>query len=228
MIKNYFKTALRSLLKHKVFTLINIVGLAIGISAAMVIYLVVQYDFSFDRFQPNGNRIYRVVSAIAYQGEVSHNSGVPIPLHKAINSIIGIEQPAPFRVYSEDLRVTVPAPNTAPAIFKNQEKVIICDESYFKLFSYQWLAGSAAVAFKDPNRVVLTESRAKLYFPDLAPLQTIDKTIIYDDSLKLTVAGIVADIKENTDLKFHDFISLPTIGRLKLQPSGGDLDGGYD
>jgi putative ABC transport system permease protein len=228
MIKNYFKTALRSLLKHKVFTLINIVGLAIGISAAMVIYLVVQYDFSFDKFQPGGDRIYRVVSAIAYQGEVSHNSGVPVPLHKAINSVTGIEQPAPFRLYSEDLRVTVPAPNTAPAIFKNQEQVIICDESYFKLFSYQWLAGSAAVAFKDPNRVVLTESRAKLYFPDLTPLQTMDKTVIYDDSLKLTVAGIVADIKENTDIKFHDFISLPTIDHLKLQPSGGDLDGGYD
>jgi len=228
MIKNYFKTALRSLLKHKVFTLINIIGLAIGISAAMVIYLVVQYDFSFDKKHTNGERIYRVVSAIAYQGEISHNSGVPVPLHKAINSVTGIEEAAPFRVYSEDLRVTVPAPNTAPAIFKNQEKVIICDESYFKLFNYQWLVGLAATAFKNPNRVVLTESRAKLYFPDLSPLQTIDKTVIYDDSLKMTVAGIVADTKENTDIKFHDFISLPTIDHFKLQPSGGDLDGGYD
>jgi len=228
MIKNYFKTAFRSLLKHKAFTFINIIGLAIGISAAMVIFLLVQYDFSFDKSQPDGERIYRVVSAIAYQGEVSHNSGVPVPLHKAINSLTGIEQPAPFRLYSEDLRVTVPAPNTAPAIFKYQDKVIICDESYFKLFKYQWLVGSAATAFKNPNRVVLTQSRAKLYFPDLTPLQTIDKAIIYDDSLKLTVAGIVADVQENTDLRFHDFISAPTIDHLKLQPTGGDLDGGYD
>lgn len=227
MIRNYLKTAFRSLLKNKAFTLINIIGLAIGISAAMVIYLVVQYDFSFDRFEKDGNRIYRVVSAIAYQGEVSHNSGVPIPLHKAINSVTGIELSTPFRIYSEDVRITIPAPNKSPAIFKNQEKVIICDEAYFKLFTYQWLAGSAATAFKNPNQVVLTQSRAKLYFPDLTPLQVIDKTVMYDDSLKMTVSGIVADIKENTDLTFHDFISLPTIDHLQVQPTGGDLDGGY-
>ena len=228
MIKNYFKTAFRSLLKHKAFTFINIIGLAIGISATMVIYLVVKYDLSFEQFRPHGDHIYRVVSATTYQGEVSHNSGVPIPLHKAINSVTGIEQPAPFRIYSEDLKVTVPAPNMAPALFKNQEHVIICDESYFKIFSYDWLAGSAATAFNHPNQVVLTQSQAKLYFPDLTPLQTIDKTVIYDDSLQMTVTGIVADTKGNTDLKFHDFISAHTIDRLKLHPGGGDLDGGYD
>ena len=228
MIKNYFKTALRSLLKHEVFTFINVIGLAIGISATMVIYLVVQYDLSFEQFRPNGDRIYRVVSAISYQGEVSHNSGVPVPLHKAISEVTGIEQPVPFRIYSEDLKVTVPAPNTAPAIFKNQENAIICDGSYFKIFDYKWLAGSAGTALNNPNQVVLTQGQAKLYFPDLTPQQAINKLIIYDDSLQLTVTGIVADTRQNTDLKFHDFISSQTIDHLKLHPDGGDLDGGYD
>jgi putative ABC transport system permease protein len=228
MFKNYFKIAIRSLVKHKVFTLINIVGLAIGMSAAMVITLVVQYDFSFDHFEPDASRIYRVVSTYTFQGETSNNSGVPVPLHYAINGVSGIAEAAPFRIYGQDLRIVVPAPNTAPAVFKNQDKIIFCDQHYFNLIPHQWLAGSATVTFNDPNRVVLTESRAKLYFPDLSPLQTIDKTVIYDDSLKMTVSGIVADIKENTDFTFHDFISLPTLKHFQIRPNGGDLDGGYN
>ena len=227
MFKNYLKTAVRSLLKNKAFAFINIIGLAIGISAAMVIYLVVTYDFSFDKFEPNGKQVYRVVSQISFQGEVSRNSGTPIPLHEAIGTVSGVKQAVAFRVYGQDARINVPAPNTAPAIFKNQDKIIACDKSYFNLIPHRWLAGSAAVAFNEPNRVVLTQSRAKLYFPDLQPEQMLNKTVIYDDSLKTTVSGIVADMEANTDFTFHDFISLETFRHQNRQPSGGDIDGGY-
>ncbi|WP_345955350.1 FtsX-like permease family protein [Mucilaginibacter sp. PAMB04168] len=228
MLNNYFKTALRSLLKHKVFTIINIVGLAIGIGAALVIALVVQFDFSFDKFEPDGSRIYRVVSTYTYQGQTSFNSGVPVPLHRVMGSVSGLERAVPFRIYGQDQRIVVPAPNTAPGIFKNQENIIFCDRAYFEMLPYKWLAGSVATALQNPNRIVLTESRAKLYFPDLKPEQVLEKTVIYDDSLKMTVSGVVADLKENTDFNFHDFMSLATAANFKLRPSGGDTDGGYN
>ena len=66
MLKNYFTVALRNFLRHKIFSFINIIGLAIGISASLVIFIIVQYDFSFDKFENGGDRIYRVVSDMKF------------------------------------------------------------------------------------------------------------------------------------------------------------------
>lgn len=76
MIKNYLKTAFRTFRRHKTFTFINVIGLSIGISASLVIFLIVYHDFCFDRFHKDGNRIYRVVSDFSYAGEAFYNSGV--------------------------------------------------------------------------------------------------------------------------------------------------------
>ncbi|QJD94485.1 FtsX-like permease family protein [Mucilaginibacter robiniae] len=226
MLKNYFKTALRSLLKNKSFTLINIIGLAIGISAAIVIYLVVQYDFSFEKFQPDGNRIYRIVSDISFQGEVSHNSGVPVPLNKVINGITGVQAAAPFHVYSEgDARVSIPTIHNTPTVFKNADNILVCDQKYFSFIPYHWMAGTAVTALQQPNSVVLTASRAKMYFPGMQPKQTLNKVIVYDDTLRLSVTGIVADLDANTDFKFHDFISYTTFKNEAISSTGGDMDG---
>jgi putative ABC transport system permease protein len=83
MIKNYFKIALRGFRKHKLFTFINIVGLTIGISAALVIYLIVHFDFTFDQFHNDKERIYRVTTEYVFSGEVGHNNGVTMALPDA-------------------------------------------------------------------------------------------------------------------------------------------------
>ena len=91
MFKNYFTIALRNLQRNKIFSLINIAGLAIGISASLVIYLIVQHEFSFDKFHKDGDRIYRVVSKIEFPDMTIHNSGVPVPTAKAArNEVTGI------------------------------------------------------------------------------------------------------------------------------------------
>src|ERR1700742_2793475 len=107
MLKNYFITALRNFRQHKVFTLINVLGLSIGISAALVIYLIVQYDFSFEKFQKDGDRIYRVVTDMKFAGEPFNNSGVPFPLPEAARSeITGIEECAAF--WTAGPKVSIP------------------------------------------------------------------------------------------------------------------------
>src|SRR5258708_10817996 len=91
MFKNYFKTAFRSFRKNKIISLINILGLSIGISSALIIYLIVQYDLSFDKFEPDSERIYRIVS----EGPNWHNRGVPAPLHEAgQRAILGTQKQA--------------------------------------------------------------------------------------------------------------------------------------
>ena len=86
MIKNHFKIAFRSFKKHKLFTFINIIGLSIGVSAAIVIFLIVYHDFTFDKFHKDKERIYRVVSDYAYSGEQFYNSGVTGPLPDAVKN----------------------------------------------------------------------------------------------------------------------------------------------
>jgi putative ABC transport system permease protein len=209
MIKNYYKTAFRSLLKHKVFTLINIVGLAIGISAAMVIYLVVTYDFGFDKTHPGGNRIYRVVSDFNFKDQAGYNPGVPAPLGaEARAQVTGLEQAASFFIFDHDAHIRVPSSAATPVELKKQNQIILTDNAYFKLIPYQWLAGSEESALQRPYQVVLTADRAKLFFPELNFANVIGKQVIYNDSLTLTVSGVVANLQQPTDFTFHDFISL--------------------
>jgi len=208
MIKTYFKIAFRGFWKHKVFTLINIIGLSIGISAALVIFLIVHYDFTFDKFHKDSDRIYRVVSSFSFQGQRSYTGGVRGPLAGAIKSqVTGVEYTAP--VYTLSSNVLIAGKKNVPTKFKDQDRVVLADQQYFKIFDYVWLAGSPAHALDAPNQVVLTSDRAKLYFPSLPYDQAIGKVITYD-TLKTTVSGIVQTIKENTDLSFHDFISFST------------------
>lgn len=212
MIKNYWITALRTFRRNKVFTAINILGLSVGISAALVIYLLVQYDFSFEKFQPAGNRIYRVVTHIRFAHDIFRNSGIPYRVAEATpKEISGVEESAFF--YTGALsRTTIPAAGGTPLSLHGQSGIVLADNHYFRLFPfYQWLAGSAS-ELSQPFKVVLSASQAKTYFPDLTPTQMIGKTVIYDDSVICTVTGVVKDIQENSDLAFiKDFVSLPTI-----------------
>lgn len=209
MIKNYFKIAFRGFRKHKLFTLINIVGLSIGISACLVIYLIVHYDLTFDKFHKDSDRIYRVVTNYSFSGEVGYNSGVCGPLASAVQAQVpGVEVTSPFFTLGQ-VNVFIDKKNSTPTRFKNQENIILADQRYFKIFNYKWLAGSTKSALNEPNRVVLTSEQAKKYFPALSYNQMIGKVVTYD-TIKTSVTGVVQTIKENTDLTFHDFISYST------------------
>jgi len=213
MFKNYITIAVRTLWKNKLFTLINILGLAIGISASLVIYLLVNYHFTFDKFEKDGDRIYRVVSNFSFSGEVYYNSGVRNPLGAAVQKeITGIDAVVPFRTWDSDTKVTIPAADgKQPTIFKKQNEIIFADKRYFDLISYQWIAGSAKTSLLQPYQTVLTEANAKLYFPSLSAAAVIGKEIYFNDTVRATVTGVVKDLAEHTDFTFKTFISRATL-----------------
>lgn len=210
MIKNYFKIALSNFGRHKLFTLINIIGLSVGISAALVIYLIVHFDFTFDKFHPGGDRIYRAVTEFSFSGEVGYNSGVSGPLAGAVKSeVTGVKDVVPFFTLNQ-VNVFVPkAGADVPAKFKNQENAVLADARYFNLFKYNWLAGSPKTALNEPYQLVITSDQAKIYFPNIPYNQVLGKTVIFD-TIKTTVTGIVQTPVQNTDLYFQDFISYST------------------
>jgi putative ABC transport system permease protein len=209
MILNYIKIAFRGFWKHKLFTLINIIGLSIGISASLVIYLIVHYEFTFDKFHKDSDRIYRVVANDSFQGRVNHTSGLPGPLAEAIkNQATGLQSITPLFELSPNI-VFIDKNKNTQRRFKDQDRIILADQQYFKIFSYVWLAGSSQHALDAPNQVVLTSEQARLYFPSLSYNDMIGKVVTYD-TLKTTVTGIVKTQTKNTDFTFHDFVSYST------------------
>jgi len=220
MIKNYFITAFRGFLRNKFFSLINITGLAIGISASLVIFLLVTYDYSFDTFHQDHDRIYRVVSEFTYSGHTGFSSGVPSPMGNTFyNESTGTDLAAAFRTWDAPSKVTIPIDGKdKPLIFKQQINKVFVDKNYFRLIKYRWISGTLETSLNDPDNIVLTESRARLYFPGIPVSEITGKLIILNDTIRTTVTGIVEDIKQNTDFTFKVFISRATLENTSLKP----------
>src|SRR5882762_5514669 len=171
MLSNYFKIAWRNLAGQKSTAIINILGLTIGISACLVIFLITRFEFSYDRSHPDGDRIYRVVLDVDNPANgKDYRSQIPFAAALTIQrQFTGLEGTANFFSYSA--RVTVPETDKISRRFVESypSKTIIPQSSYFDIFRYQWLYGNPATALEQPFRVVLTESRARLYFGSLPP-----------------------------------------------------------
>ena len=223
MLKNYIRIAWRNILRHKAFTIINISGLTLGVCACIVIFLVCRYEFSFDGFHPDKKYIYHVACREsveeADEGWVSH---VLPPTAAALKlEIPGVEAAASFYNYYPS--ITIRNGDKRLHSFQNrigttwQSSVIITGPEYFTIFAYDWLAGSPSVSLEKPFSVVLSEKRAHQYFGAVPPDQIIGKEVIYNDSLRVRVAGIVKDWSENTDFPFTEFISWSTIGASFLK-----------
>src|SRR4030095_369092 len=130
MFKNYLIIAFRNFWRKKVFAIINIAGLAIGISAALVIYLIVHYEFSYEKFQKERDRIYRVVTNMHFPDQDFKNGGAPGALSTAMRSDVpGIEESAVFWV-SRPLKVTIGANGNKENVFRKQSDIIYTDDHY--------------------------------------------------------------------------------------------------
>lgn len=208
MLKNYLKVAWRNIIRHKTFSIINIFGLALGICACLVIYVIANYEFNFDTFHPDKERIYRLVGQVKDRtGRIEMVNNVPPPLPPVLQQdIAGIENAAGFHLYNA--KVTIPESGSVSREFNSKWEIIVADSSYFHIFRYVWLAGNAATSFDKPFSVVLTEKKARKYFGDIPVDRMIGRWVVYDDSLKVTVTGILKDWDKNTDFGFTDFISM--------------------
>ena len=223
MIKNYFLVALRNFWRNKVFSLINIAGLSIGVSASLIITLLVWYDFTFDKFEQDRDRIYRVVTDGNFQGNVFHFGGTTRPMGPAMEkALAGFEVVTPFRT-ADDVKVSIPWPDAnTPQILKHQKDGVYADARYFDLIHYDWLAGNPKTSLQQPYQVVLTADNAHLFYPHLSYADIIGKQILFDDTIQGTITGIVQDIRHNTDFYFKTFISYSTLETSRLKPQGFD------
>ncbi|GAB3220328.1 ABC transporter permease [Algoriphagus aestuariicola] len=214
MWKNYFKIAYRNLLKKKVYSLINVLGLGIGMACCVLIFLFVQDELSYDNYHEKGDRIYRLI----------HGSRSPEGLTE------GAEE-APFWVW-HNAPVGPALKEEFPEIDKivqfsgrsdlllsygettlQEDGVFFMDSTVFDVFSWKLLRGNARTALVAPFSIVLTESTAKKYFGDEDPL---GKTLKGSESAgradagDYTVTGVMADVPSNSHFTFNALLSLST------------------
>src|SRR5665213_2111205 len=212
MIKKYFITTLRHLWRYRLFTGLNILGLAISICTCWIIYSIVYYEFSYDKNLPEKESIYRVVSEFNFDGKESYNGGVSAPLYQeARKEISGLKYAVP--VLGQFVNsVVVNRPGQKPLTIDEPENVVATDVSYFNMVPYHWIAGNKATALDAPESVVLTESMAQKYFPGKKAGEIINQTLTYftmRDTVQKTITGIVADLEQPTEFTAQGFFSLP-------------------
>jgi len=217
MLKNYFKIAFRNIIRKKIYAAINILGLALGICACIVIYVISSYELSFDNFHPGKDRIYRMMGDVTENtGNKLHYSRLPAGVSLiGRRELSGIDDIAGVIPFNGEISIT---DGDKPAKhFKSKNggtnyiTTVITQPQYFDIFKYKWLAGNVSTSLNAPFKVVLTENKAHQYFGDAPLNEIVGKQVVYDDSLSVTVSGIIADWNKNTDLAFTDFISAATL-----------------
>ncbi len=221
MFKNNFTIALRKFWRNKTFASINVLGLSIGISAALVIFMIAYYELSYDNFEPDRERIYRVVLDAKFSGTEGHSAAVPAPLGTAIETeVTGVEQTVPIMQFQGDATAKVSLVKEGtdkPIVFKNQPNIVFTNQQYFYVVPHNWVAGSPKSSLQNPFTVVLSQSKAAQYFPSLPVADIIGKQLTYNDDITVTVSGIVKDLDETTAFNANEFISFATIAKTHLQ-----------
>jgi putative ABC transport system permease protein len=191
MIKNYLRVAFRNLWRHKGFSLLNILGLTIGMSACFLVFLYVKFELSYDDFHSKADRIYRVVTDINNPSEtIKFNVAAPAMPVAAKHDFPEIERQV--RIYNGDELVR------HGNVKIQQENVGFADSTFFEIFDFPLLKGNPVTALREPNSVVLSERTAKKYFGSADPMgQTL---LLGGDGHPGKVTGIMKDMPENTEL----------------------------
>jgi putative ABC transport system permease protein len=213
MLKKYFLTTLRHLWRQRLFTALNIAGLAVSISASWIIFRIVGYEFSYDRGLPNKEKIYRVISGFIFDEKESYNGGVSAPLYQGVRQqASGVDYAVPvFAKWVNAVEVNTATAN--PLIVEDPTGIVATDSTYFSMIPYHWILGNKSTAFNAPDNVVLTEERAKRYFPGKRPEEIFHRRLTYytsRDTIQRTITGIVAGLDTPTEFTAQEFCSLPT------------------
>jgi predicted permease len=206
-----FKTAWRNLSKHTAYAALNVSGLAVGIAACILLFIVVNYELSYDTFQPNYDQIYHVAAKIKSAEGDTYNEGIPYPAYDALRAQFpDVISGALFQNYNSQVTVVNPkdANGASNKKFLEETGVFFSDPNFFSVFQYKWLAGSAQT-LKNPNTAVLTKKFAEKYFGNWQ--SAMNKLLKLDNTAMVEVKGILDDSPQNTDFPIGVIASYETM-----------------
>jgi putative ABC transport system permease protein len=215
MIKNYLKTALRSFLKHRTFTLLNVTGLTLGLVASLLILQYVKYEKSYDTFHPRAADIYRVEYDNWQNGKLRFECAAAVPaVGPALkNNFPEVERFT--RLFPVDGVMTYESPVNG-VVAHRETKMQITDSSVFKVFGWKLIKGNVNEVLKGPGKVVISETAARKYFGTEDPM---GKTMRWGNDNKFEVSGVFEDVPVNSHIKFDFLFSYETLYDPSENPS---------
>lgn len=207
MLKNYLKTALRNLRHQKSSTTLNLMGLTLGISASLILFLLVRYHSNFDTFHAKQDRIYRVNTTSKGNSGNDYTSGVPSVLPEAFRLDFPEAEEVTFTSYRAAGLITIQKGSEAPVRFYEEKGICFVQPNLFKIFDRKVLAGNIEKALDEPNEVVIARSWATKYF---GREEALGEMLAYDNRT-YKVTAIVEDAPTNTDLPLTVMLSYATV-----------------
>ena len=203
MFRNYLKVAIRSLLKRKAFTLINILGLATGMAVCLLIVLFVRSELSYDDFHQKADRIYRVVLDRKYPEHKAAYSIIPMSIGPAMQKEFPeVEYSTGLLNFAGNNSIYV---KVGSQLFEEQH-ALIADTNFFKVFTTSLLEGDPATALQKPNTAVINETTAKKYYGSVAG--ALGKWFEMEDQQRFTISGVCRDWPENSHMVFNILLPL--------------------
>jgi len=220
MFRNYFKTAIRNLSRNKNYALINVLGLAVGTAASLLIFLVIQFETSFDNFHKKKDSIYRVATEFHNQDGIDYTAGVSFPVAPQLRiDFPQLEEVACiFRMGDGQITIQKDATNQQKKL--HEDNIFYAEPEFFKMFDFGWLAGNAKTSLTEPNSVVLTQEVAEKYFGDWR--SAIGKTIKHDNKYTYKVTGIIKNVPANTDFPLSVVVSYSTLKKTNIERNLND------
>ena len=211
MFENYLKITLRTIAKNKVYSALNILGLALGIAACIFIVQYVSYERSYDTFHENFDDLYRIRYKVYRGNELNIDCAAAVP---RVGPFMKEKMPE-VREFARAF------PTSNVVTFEDQrfreDRVHIVDPSFLKIFTFPLVLGDAETALTEPNTVVITESIAKKYFGDADP---IGKMIRMDGEHSMAVTAVAKDVPNNSHLKFDLLVSYETLNNQTRNDEG--------
>lgn len=211
MLKNYIKITLRTISKNKVYSALNIIGLALGIAACLFILQYVSYERSYDKFHVNQENLYRVKYMVYRNGKLDINCAAAVPrvgpfMKEKMPQVVDFARAYPTSgvITSGDIKF-------------RENRIQIADQSFLSIFSFPLVHGDPSTALKEPNSVVISETAAHKYFGNE---EAMGKTIRMDGEHSLVVTGVVKDVPNNSHIKFDFLISYETLNNRTRNEEG--------
>jgi len=202
MLKNYWKTALRNIMKHKTHAAVNVLGLTVGLAFFILIGLYVRHELSYDGFHENKDRIYRVEQILAHESGTETTAGCPTPLSGVLPADIPEVESVTRVIDFGTLTFT-----TADGRKWSGTKTFVVDPEFLEMFTFGLLKGDEKSALTEPYSVVITETQARKMFLDGDPVGQVARW----GSRDVKITGVIKDVPANSHLQFDALFSVATI-----------------
>ncbi|GJM29843.1 MAG: ABC transporter permease [Cyclobacteriaceae bacterium] len=222
MLRNYIIISWRNLLKNKSYSSINILGLALGIGGACLVFLLVLFETGFDKQHPDADRIYRVVLENNYYGK-TYSQAIPYPVPESLRGDFDQFEAISIVDTNEDNTVITVQQGNQIERFKEEKGIAFVDPEFFEIFHYKWLSGDPKQALIEQRSVVISETLALKYFGDADP---VGKMLNFHNRYDLKVTGVVEDHPKQTDIPFNMLISMNLGKEQKRGWDGWDASSG--